>query len=98
MAQKIIKMQSSEPHAVIAGPRKRAGGRPAGYVTPERARQLIKTSMLVARLQRIANGEPAEPYQVTAAIALLRKVLPDLQATMISGDPQLPLTIIMRDE
>ena len=54
--------------------------------------------MLVARLQRIANGEQDEPYQVTAAIALLRKVLPDLQATMISGDPQLPLTIITRAE
>jgi hypothetical protein len=82
----------------VAG--KRTGrGRPAGYVTPERVRAQIKTAQLVKMLTDTANGvKQVEPHQVTAAVALLRKVLPDLQATLLSGDPQLPLTIITRAE
>lgn len=60
---------------------------------------MIQTGMLCSLLQRIASGEKeAEPHQVTAALGLLRKVLPDLQATLLSGDPNMPITIITRAE
>lgn len=82
----------------VTAKRKRVTARSAAGVS-ERARQAIQTGQLVGLLHRIANGEKkVEPHQVTAAIALLRKVLPDLQATMVSGDPQLPITIITRLE
>jgi len=91
-----IKMSTGGAVAVVAGKRR---GRPAGHSVPERVRTQIKTALLVTRLHKIACGEvEAEPHQVTAALGLLRKVLPDLQATLISGDPQLPLTIITRAE
>lgn len=65
----------------------------------ERLRQTIRTSMLLTLLEDVADGtKQADPHQVTAAVALLRKVLPDLQATMISMDPARPLTIITRCE
>jgi hypothetical protein len=69
----------------------------ANGTSAERVRQSIKAGMLVKTLQDIADGKKdAQAHQVTAALGLLRKVLPDLQATLISGDPQLPLTIITR--
>jgi len=84
--------------AVISGKR-RPRRLPGDGGMPERVRLSIKTGMLVSMLEDIATGKkPAESHQVTAAVALLRKVLPDLQATMISGDPNLPLTIITRAE
>jgi hypothetical protein len=87
----------SKPLPVAPG--KRGRGRVAGYTQPERARAAIKTGALIKMLTDTANGvKQVEPHQVTAAVALLRKVLPDLQATLLSGDPQLPLTIITRAE
>lgn len=40
----------------------------------------------------------AEPSQVTAALGLLKKYKPDLQAITISGDDERPLRIITRAE
>lgn len=89
--------QNGAPLPVVAG--KRGRGRPAGYATPERVRAQIKAAMLVSRLQKIAAGEvESEPHQVTAALGLLRKVLPDLQATLLSGDPNLPIVVSIRLE
>jgi len=92
----------SKPLPIVKGARVAAGGRTGRTValaTPERVRASIKTGMLVTLLEDFASGKKeCEPHQITAAVALLRKVLPDLQATMISGDPQLPLTIITRCE
>ena len=61
------------------------------------ARQKIRTSQLINRLQNHVDGEvEMVPSQVTAALGLLKKSLPDLQATIISGDPENPLEIIKR--
>jgi hypothetical protein len=93
---KEIKMSTGKAVAVLPGKRR---GRPAGHSVPERVRTQIKTALLVTRLHKIACGEvKAEPHQVTAAVALLRKVLPDLQATLITGDQNVALTIITRAE
>ena len=62
-----------------------------------KTREKIKTSQLINRLNSFVLGEvdgktgkPIEmsSTQVSAAIALLRKVLPDLQATQLTGEVQ----------
>jgi len=60
----------------------------------ERARAAIQTTQLVKRLQGFALSEidvqsnkPVEmsPAQVKAALGLLKKTIPDLQSTELSG-------------
>ena len=56
-------------------------------------RDKIKTDNLINRMQKVALGEvDGSQVSVNAAIALLRKVLPDLQATQ-SGDSEHPVTL-----
>lgn len=53
----------------------------------ERTRAKIQTSQIINRLEKFIEGrvEMTAP-QVTAALGLLRKTLPDLQATEITGE------------
>ena len=58
----------------------------------ENTRQRIKTSMLVLRLENHVQGKAKmASTQVTAALGLLKKTLPDLQVTQLAGDPDQPL-------
>lgn len=53
---------------------------------PEEVRQKIRTSQLVNRLNAFVNGEiELSPSQVTAALGLIRKTMPDLSALAHSG-------------
>lgn len=53
----------------------------------ELVRERIKASALVNRLTQFIEGKISmEPHQVTAALGLLRKVVPDLQAVELSGE------------
>ncbi len=53
---------------------------------PEEVRQKIRTSQLVNRLNSFVNGEiELSPHQVTAALGLIRKTMPDLSAMAHSG-------------
>jgi hypothetical protein len=53
---------------------------------PEEVRQKIKTSQLVNRLNAFVNGEvELSTAQVTAALGLIRKTMPDLSAMAHSG-------------
>lgn len=53
---------------------------------PEEVRQKIRTSQLVNRLNSFVNGEiELSPHQVTAALGLIRKTMPDLSAVAHSG-------------
>jgi hypothetical protein len=57
-------------------------------------RERIKTSMIVNRLQDHVEGKvELSPTQVSAGLGLLKKTLPDLQATTISGDQENPLRV-----
>lgn len=63
-------------------------------------RQKIQTSMLLNRLANNALGKlKAEmtPSQVRSAEILLRKTIPDLSATTISGDPDRPIVSEVRE-
>lgn len=57
--------------------RKRSAVTPGSM--PQRWREKIRTSMLINRLEAIVEGKTeAEGHQVTAALGLLKKTLPDL--------------------
>lgn len=65
----------------------------------DRVRAKIQTSMLVNRLTGFVKGEvKLESAQVTAALGLLRKTIPDLSATTLSGDKDNPILTITRIE
>jgi hypothetical protein len=41
----------------------------------------------------LLGKQPADPFRLTAAIALLDRLLPKLRAVELSGDPDRPLTL-----
>lgn len=69
-------------------------GRAAGFRMSDEHRVKIQNSNILNALIEHAVGErEMSSTQVTAAVALMKKVLPDLQATQISGDAESPLVI-----
>lgn len=61
--------------------------RPKGIWTPEVTRRRIQTTKLMQRLQNHALGlADMTATQIKAAEILLRKKLPDLSATEITGE------------
>ncbi len=69
--------------------------RPKGVWTPELVRQRIKTSQLAKRLQNHGLGKvEMSQTQVTAALGLLRKTLPDLSQTDLNIEGELGITDI----
>lgn len=59
-----------------------------------KTREKIQASQLINRLNKFVNGEvEMPPHAVTAALGLLKKVLPDLQAVQHSGDAANPVAI-----
>jgi len=53
---------------------------------PEEVREKIKTSQIINRLNLLIRGKiTMTPHQVTAALGLLKKTMPDLTATTVSG-------------
>lgn len=75
--------------AGVKGMRNRASTSPV-YANALRAR--IDAPRILKRLTDHIDGEiEMGTSQVTAAIALLRKTMPDLAQTTISGDPDNPV-------
>ena len=63
----------------------------------ERTRAKIQTSQIVNRLEKFVDGKvEMSAAQVTAALGLLRKTLPDLQATEHSGKVELTYEELLR--
>jgi hypothetical protein len=61
---------------------------------PQYVRDKIQTSQLINRLMGHVNGSvKLESTQVTAALGLLKKTVPDLAATQHSGPDGGPLTV-----
>jgi hypothetical protein len=63
---------------------------------PDEVRQKIRTSQIINRLNSFIFGEiELAPHQVTAALGLIKKTLPDLAAvdTTLKGDENAPLTL-----
>lgn len=57
-------------------------------------REHIQTTQIVKRLQNHIDGEvDLKPSQVTAALGLLRKTIPDLAKTEVTGEDGKPLAV-----
>jgi hypothetical protein len=57
-------------------------------------RSKIQIPLLINRLHEIGLGKvEGTQVSVNAALGLLRKALPDLQASQISGDAENPITV-----
>lgn len=80
--------------------RGKPGSKHPGRLNPshdDRTRAKIKASQLINRLYGLANGtvDNMPPHAVTAAVALLRKVLPDLAAVEHSGEIATPYALVL---
>lgn len=64
-------------------------GRKAGFVMGDAHRTKIANSKILNNLIKFAEGDltPDEypPHRVTAALGLLKKVMPDMTETMVKG-------------
>lgn len=67
-------------------------GRASGFVMSEAHRVKIQNSNILNALIEHVNGKrEMSATQVSAGIALLRKVLPDLQSVELSGNEEHPI-------
>jgi len=67
--------------------------RKAGYRHHEDTRKKIQAQQIINRLQKhlMADAPLLDASQVNAARTLLNKVLPDLSAVQMAGDPDNPV-------
>lgn len=77
-------------------------GHPETVRLGHRHRDRIQVSMIINRLTNFVNHDPLTAWpagvnmtrtQVHTALALLRKVLPDLASVEVSGNPEKPLMV-----
>ena len=69
-------------------------GRKPGFRMTQSHRDKIKNSnILNALMEHVEGNREMSSTQVTAGIALLKKVMPDLAATTIQGDAENPVSL-----
>lgn len=74
-------------------------GRKPGFVMSNEHRVKIQNSnILNALIEHVDGKRDMSASQVSAGVALLKKVLPDLSSVEISGDPENPLKMVTRIE
>lgn len=80
-------------------PVKRGRGRAPRFVMSHEHRLKIANSNIInVLLQHIEGKREMTATQVTAGVALLKKVMPDLQSIEMSGDPENPIETVTRIE
>jgi hypothetical protein len=80
------------------GGRRPGSGRRPGFRHSEVTRERIRTAMLLNRLNKFVMGEiKMSASQVAAALGLVNKTLPDLQAIEYSGEIAEPLHQVSAD-
>lgn len=67
------------------------GRKPGFKMTQEHRDKIAQSNILKCLIDHVRGEREMSSTQVSAGIALLRKVLPDLSATEISGDEDAPL-------
>lgn len=67
---------------------------------PDEVKKRIQASQLINRLTEhaLSDAPIMDASQVTAAVKLLGKVVPDLKAVEHSGDPDRPIKTVQRVE
>jgi len=67
-------------------------GRKPGFVMSNEHRDKIKNSnILNALIEHVEGNREMSSTQVTAALGLLKKALPDLQSIEVGSDPDKPM-------
>jgi len=62
----------------------------------EEVRQKIRATLLIKKLEdHVLEDGDMNPSQVTAALGLLKKSVPDLAAIELSSDPDKPLSMVI---
>ena len=78
---------------------RRSPGPKKGSVTlTDQHRDKIRNSKILQRLIDFAEGKPEvemEPHRVTAALGLLKKVMPDMTEATLKGDEDNPLQAVL---
>ena len=73
-----------------------ARGRPKGFVMDDSHRVKIQNSnILNALIEHVDGRREMSSTQVSAGIALLKKVLPDLSTVEVKGNADSPLAVTM---
>ena len=72
------------------------GRRPGFVMSPEHRAKIQSSNILNALIEHVEGGREMSSTQVTAGIALLKKVLPDLQSVEHKGDADSPVGIVFR--
>ena len=81
-----------EERVVACCAQKRVRGREPGFRMSDEHRTKIQNSRILRVLiDHVEGRAEVSQARVTAALGLLKKVLPDLQAVTIGGDPANPL-------
>jgi hypothetical protein len=71
-------------------------GRARGFRMDDSHRVKIQNSnILTCLIEHVTQGRDMSATQVSAGIALLKKVLPDLSSVEIKGDDESPLRLIV---
>ena len=74
-------------------------GRRMGFRHQQDVRDKIRSTQIIKRLQNYVDGEVSlEAAQVSAALGLLRKCVPDLQATQLTGADGGPIEYSWKDK
>lgn len=77
----------------------RSRGRARGFLMSEEHRgKIAKSNILKALLEHVEGRRKMSATQVTAGLGLLKKVMPDLQSTELTGDPESPVETVTRIE
>jgi hypothetical protein len=88
----VLQETDREKHVVGRPGQKRGRGREPGFRMSDEHRVKIQNSNILNALVEHACGKRnMSATQVSAGLGLLKKVLPDLQAVTIGGDPANPL-------
>ena len=69
--------------------------RPAFRMSDEHRTKIQNSKILSHLIEHIEGERKMSQTQVTAAIALLKKTLPDLAAVQISGDADSPVKMVI---
>lgn len=83
-------------------PVKRGRGRPKGCIigrmSLEHRTKIANSQIVRVLLEHIEGKREMSATQVTAGVALLKKVMPDLQSTELTGDADNPVEVVSRIE
>lgn len=69
------------------------GRQPGFRMTEEHRAKIANSNILNALIEHVAGAREMSSTQVTAGIALLKKVMPDLATTTHEGDPENPVVV-----